>query len=80
MGGHKPLKIAGDHRVWLVGRCRARSFTLRGLVIELAERGLCVDYRSVWEFVQAEQLTYKKRRWWRASANDRTLSAVAASG
>jgi putative transposase len=35
---------------------------------ELAERGLKVDYRSVWEFVHAEGLTYKKRRWSRASA------------
>src|SRR5215203_4420947 len=45
---------------WLVGRCRERDFTLRGLVAELAERGLKVDYRSVWEFVHAEKLSYKK--------------------
>jgi putative transposase len=31
------------------------------------ERGLKVDYRSVWEFVRAEALTYKKRRWSLAS-------------
>jgi len=29
---------------------------LRGLVGELAERGLKVDYRSVWELVHAAQL------------------------
>jgi transposase len=29
---------------------------------ELAERGLKVDYRTVWEFVHAEKLSYKKRR------------------
>ena len=63
MGGHKPRKISGDHRLWLVARCRERAFTLRGLVVELAERGLDVDYRSVWEFVHAEKLSYKKRRW-----------------
>jgi putative transposase len=63
MGGHKPRKISGDHRIWLVARCRERDFTLRGLVAELGERGLVVDYRSVWEFVRAENLTYKKRRW-----------------
>jgi hypothetical protein len=28
---------------------KARKLTLRGLVAELAERGLKVDYRSVWE-------------------------------
>ena len=39
-----------------------RDFTLRGLVAELAERGLKVDYRSVWEFVHAEKLSFKKKR------------------
>jgi hypothetical protein len=35
---------------------------LRGLVAELAsERGLKVDYVSVWRFVHAEGLTHKKR-------------------
>jgi putative transposase len=53
IGGHKPKKIAGAHRDWLVERCRERDFTLRGLVAELGERGLKVDYRSVWEFVHA---------------------------
>ena len=62
MGGHRPKKISGAHRDWLVERCRERDFTLRGLVAEFAERGLKVDYRSVWEFVHAEDLTFKKRR------------------
>jgi transposase len=68
MGGHKPRKIAGAHRDWLLARCRERDFTLRGLVAELGERGLKVDYRSVWEFVHSEALTYKKRRWSPANA------------
>jgi putative transposase len=68
MGGHKPKKIAGVHRVWLLARCHERDFTLRGLVAELGERGLKVDYRSVWEFVHGEALTYKKRHWSPASA------------
>ncbi len=38
------------------------GFTLRGLVAELAEQGMQVDYRTVWEFVHAEGLTHKKRR------------------
>jgi transposase len=61
MGGHKPKKIAGDHRLWLLRRIEERDFTLRGLVAELAERGLKVDYRSVWEFVHAEKLSFKKK-------------------
>ena len=60
MGGHKPKAIRGAYRDWLIERCREKDFTLRGLVAELADRGLKVDYRSVWEFVHAEKLSYKK--------------------
>ena len=62
MGGHKPKKIKGEHRAWLLGRCGEQDFTLRGLVAELAERGLKVDYRTMWDFVHAEKLSYKKNR------------------
>ena len=62
MGGHKPKRISGEHRLWLLQRIKDRDFTLRGLVTELAaERGLKVDYRSVWEFVHAEKLSFKKK-------------------
>jgi len=61
IGGHRPKKLSGEWREWLIERCR-RNFTLRGLVGELQARGLEVDYRSVWEFVHAEKLSYKKRR------------------
>lgn len=61
-GGTKPKKLSGAWRDWLIERCREKDFTLRGLVAELGERGLKVDYRSVWEFVHAEGLSYKKRR------------------
>ena len=61
-GGYRPKKIVGAHRDWLMQRCRKADFTLRGLVEELAERGLRVDYRTVWDFVHAEKLSYKKRR------------------
>jgi transposase len=60
MGGHKPKAISGERAVWLSQRIRAGDFTLRGLVAELGERGLKVDYRSVWEFVHAEKLSFKK--------------------
>lgn len=63
MGGHKPKAIRGEQRAWLVERCQRKDFTLRGLVTELAERGLKVDYRSVWAFVHAEKLSYKKNRF-----------------
>jgi transposase len=60
MGGHKPKAISGEHAIWLSQRMKNGDFTLRGLVAELAERGLKVDYRSVWEFVHAEELSFKK--------------------
>lgn len=63
MGGHRPKKLVGKHREWLLMRCREKQFTLRGLVVELAKRGLSVDYRVVWQFVHDEKLSYKKRHW-----------------
>jgi putative transposase len=80
MGGQKPKKISGEHRTWLVDRCRERAFTLHGLVAELGARGLKVDYRSVWDFVHAEKLSYKKRRWSPANRTDRTSPADACNG
>ncbi len=63
IGGHKPATLRGPHRDWLLERCKGGDFTLRGLVAELAaERGLKVDYVSVWRFVHAEGLTHKRRR------------------
>jgi transposase len=62
MGGHKPKAISGDHAAWLSQRIRDGDFTIRGLVTELAGRGLKVDYHSVWDFVHAEKLSFKKKR------------------
>jgi putative transposase len=62
MGGHKPKAIRGAHEVWLRERVRQGDFTLRGLVTELAGRGLKVDYHSVWDFVHAAKLSFKKNR------------------
>ena len=58
--GLSPKKIAGPHRDWLVQRCRKADFTLRGLVAELAERGLNVDYHTVWDFVTPRSSVIKK--------------------
>jgi transposase len=70
MGGHKPKAISGAHRLWLLQRIKEGDFTLRGLAAELAERGLKVDYRSVWEFVHAEKLSFKKKRGgWRTRSS-----------
>jgi putative transposase len=62
MGGHKPKAIGDERRTWLLSRIKEKDFTLRGLVAELANRGLKVDYRTVWNFVHAEKLSFKKNR------------------
>jgi putative transposase len=57
IGGHCEKKISGVHHEWLVQRCQGREFNLRGLVAELAERGVVVSYRTVWKFVHANKLS-----------------------
>jgi transposase len=62
MGGHKKRTLRDEHAAWLIARCQARAFTISQLVDELKEeRGLKVDRRSVWEFLHAEGLSFKKK-------------------
>ena len=60
MGGHKPRSIRGEHEAWLLERLKRGDYTLRGLVAEFGERGLKVDYRSVWAFVHEQDQSFKK--------------------
>jgi putative transposase len=69
MGGHKPNILSGAHADWLIARAQT-DFTLRGLVTELADRGVQVDYVQVWRFVHARGLSFKKKR-----AAGRTVAA-----
>src|SRR2546423_14826396 len=80
IGGHKPKAISGEHRAWLLERTKARDFTLRGLVAELAERGLKVDYRAVWNFVHAEKLSFKKNRGGQRTRSPRRRAPAGAVG
>jgi putative transposase len=52
--------IRDEHEAWLLTRIRDRDFTLRGLVAELAKRGLKANYWAVWVFVHEQGLTHKK--------------------
>ena len=62
MGGHKKRTLRGEHAAWLIARCREKEFTISQLVEELRrDRGVKVDRRSVWEFLHAEQLSFKKK-------------------
>jgi putative transposase len=69
VGGHRPPKIMGEDRAWLLGRIAAGDFTLQGLADELdTERGVKVDYRTMWNFVHRERLSFKKKRSRRRAA------------
>ena len=61
MGGRHTKILSGTTRDWLLERVTS-DFTLRGLVAELAERGVKVDYVQVWRFAHAEGLSFKKKR------------------
>jgi transposase len=62
MHGHRP-RVLLPHRDWIVERTsRSQAFTLRGLQAELAERGVRADYRTVWNFIHEEGLSFKKKR------------------
>ena len=76
MGGHRVGVLSG-HRDWLIERA-GRDFTLRGLVAELAERGVRVDYVQVWRFVHAEGLSFNKKRSARRAAETKGRTAARA--
>jgi putative transposase len=80
MGGHKPKAISGEHREWLLQRVREKDFTIRGLVAEFAERGLKVDYRSVWNFIHAEKLSFKKKHGRQRTRSSRHRAPTRAMG
>jgi transposase len=75
IGGYKPNILSGPHGEWLVERTQT-DFTLRGLVAELAERGVRVDYVQVWRFVHARGLSFKKKRAARRTAPPKDRKAA----
>ncbi len=74
--GHPPRKIVGAHEVWMPELIKT-PFTLRGLVEELAERALRVDYRTVWSFVHRTGYSFKRRPKSPRSKTARMQAAVA---
>jgi transposase len=71
--------LSGACRAWLEQRVRTAPFTLRGLVAELAARGVKTDRRAVRVFVHALDMSSKKAFRLR-SAPGLTLSASASVG
>ena len=58
--GHPPREVVGAHETWLPERIGS-PFTLRGVAMEQAERGLKVDCQTVCAFVHRTGYSFKKR-------------------
>lgn len=66
VGGHRPRKIVGEHRDWVLAQVSGgMDVTLQGLADGLTERGLKVDYRTMWNFMRREGKSFKKNGLWR---------------
>ena len=62
MHGHRPRPLP-PHRDWLTARpANGQAFTLHGLRDDLEVRGVKMDGRTMWTFVHAEGLSFKKER------------------
>src|SRR2546429_9816414 len=58
IGGHKPKAISGEHRAWVLERTKARDFTLRGLVADLAGGGRKAAFLGGWHIVNGRDQRY----------------------
>lgn len=62
MGGQKPFKLA-DEAEWINARVAAKpDITGRELLAELQERNIEISYYGVWNFLDHQGLTFKKKR------------------
>mgnify|MGYP001826722778 FL=1 len=63
MGGHRKAILTAQ-REWLHARLSQPDcdVTIRGLLGELAERGIVVSYGTLWNFMHREGLSHKKNR------------------
>src|SRR5713101_6310604 len=63
IGGSRRRVLCGSERDWLLARIAAvPDVTLRGLLSELAARGVKVSYGSVWRVFEVEGISFKKNR------------------
>jgi transposase len=61
VGGRRPYALVGE-RDWLLMRLAEQpDLTLRGLLAELATRGIEVSYYAVWHFFEHEGISFKKK-------------------
>jgi len=68
VGGHKPHLLRNE-RDWLLQRLAREPHTaLRQLLGELETRGITVSYGTLWNFVHEQNLSFKKNRSRRRTA------------
>lgn len=81
MGGNRPRSLI-EERDWLLARLAAApDLTLRGLVMELGERGVVTSYGAVWRTVHAAGIRFKKNSVrHRAGSSRRGAKAAALEG
>ena len=61
MGGHRPRVLSAE-REWLLARIAEKpDLTLRGLLAELAARGVVVGYGTLCAFFHREAISFKKK-------------------
>ena len=61
VGGHRP-RLLEPHRDWILSRLKQTShLTLHKLADELRARGVRVTHDTVWRFLKAEGLSFKKK-------------------
>jgi transposase len=72
-GGHRPSKLK-PHREFIVAALKDKpDLTLEALGQHLlAQCGVKADTSMLSRFLRREEITLKKRRWWRASGTVRT--------
>jgi putative transposase len=77
IGGYKKRLLRGEHAEWLIARCREKDFTISQLVEELRDvRGLKADRHSVWAFLHAEGLSFKKKSVRQGAGSSRRRAAA----
>lgn len=63
MGGRRRPYVLDAERDWILARIKDKQhITMRELAAELAERGIKVSHVSVWNLVQREDQSFKKKR------------------
>ena len=81
VGGHR-RPILESERAWLLARhAREKDITLHALLADLAaERGVVVSCDTLWRFLRANGITFKKRRSTPRSRTGPTSPAGARAG